>query len=268
MDRRSTLALLGVMSAGTLAGMPAAAFEDAGSPSSPIKDRVRHRTYRGKMLYLTDGIGEQGREWFTVTIQPDGTRTMRAQVEMDNIRLLRDVILTVDRDFSPIDAFVRIVREEKLLGSAWYLFSSHDAECEGQTATEGRFSHKFTSAERINLFTAHPVHCDAWLWASARRSPTHELYPWFNISLDPNGATAPSLIKMVPGHVIAKPIGPERISVRAGGFDTFHFQLASLLDTSPPLNTWVFGEDCIPVRLRSEYHHQTYELVELTGDPK
>ena len=52
---------------------------------------MSHRSYRGKMLYLTDGVGEMGREWFHVTVQPDGTRTMRATCEMDDDRLLRDV---------------------------------------------------------------------------------------------------------------------------------------------------------------------------------
>ena len=51
-----------------------------------------HRHYRGKMLYLTDGVGEMGREFFSVTVQPDGERTLRAQCEMDDDRLLRDVV--------------------------------------------------------------------------------------------------------------------------------------------------------------------------------
>ena len=29
---------------------------------------MNHRSYRGKMLYLTDGVGEMGREWFHVTV--------------------------------------------------------------------------------------------------------------------------------------------------------------------------------------------------------
>ena len=37
---------------------------------------MRHRAYRGRMLYLTDGVGEMGREFFSVTVQPDGERTL------------------------------------------------------------------------------------------------------------------------------------------------------------------------------------------------
>jgi hypothetical protein len=52
---------------------------------------MKHRSYKGKLLYLTDGQGEMGRETFHVTIQPDGTRTMRATCEMDDDRLISDV---------------------------------------------------------------------------------------------------------------------------------------------------------------------------------
>ncbi len=92
---------------------------------------MNHRTYRGKILYLTDGVGEHGREYFHVTIQPDGTRTMRATCEMDEDRLLRDVVVTVDQEWRPQDAFVRLSIEEKLVGSSWFRFTAGAAECQG-----------------------------------------------------------------------------------------------------------------------------------------
>ena len=45
---------------------------------------MNHATYRGKIVYRTDGKGEEGREFFSVTVQPDGSRTLRALCEMDN----------------------------------------------------------------------------------------------------------------------------------------------------------------------------------------
>lgn len=32
---------------------------------------MRHRTIIGKLAYLTDGVGEEGREYFHITVQPD-----------------------------------------------------------------------------------------------------------------------------------------------------------------------------------------------------
>jgi len=57
---------------------------------------MKHRSYRGRVDYIHDDIGERGREWFSVTVQPDGMRTLRSQCEMDDTRILRDVTYTVD----------------------------------------------------------------------------------------------------------------------------------------------------------------------------
>jgi len=69
---------------------------------------MNHRSYRGRVDYIHDDIGERGREWFSVTVQPDGMRTLRSQCEMDDTRILRDVIYTVDGQWRPIDSYVRI----------------------------------------------------------------------------------------------------------------------------------------------------------------
>jgi hypothetical protein len=79
---------------------------------------MQHRSYRGKVSYVTDGVGEMGREMFHVTIQPDGTRTLRATCELDDDRLLRDVVHTVDKDWRPVDAFVRLTIAEQTAGAA------------------------------------------------------------------------------------------------------------------------------------------------------
>ena len=98
---------------------------------------MRHRSYRGKVVYLTDNVGEMGREFFHVTIQPDGTRTMRAVCEMDDDRLLRDVVITLDPQWQPTDAFVRLTINEDFFGSSWFRFSPSEAECQALTKREG-----------------------------------------------------------------------------------------------------------------------------------
>ncbi len=62
-----------------------------------------------------------------------------------------------------------------------------------------------------------------------------------------------------------KYIGDERIDVTAGGFRTRHFQF--LVADKPPIEIWATGEDFIPVRMRWDLLRQSYELVELTGEP-
>jgi hypothetical protein len=230
---------------------------------------MKHRSYSGKVVYLTDGKGEMGREMFYVTIQPDGTRTMRATCEMDDDRLLRDVVITVNKDWQPTDAFVRLTIAEKFLGSSWFRFTDSTAECQGYTVKEGRINQVFETQGRTSKFGTHPVHGDAWGLAeftnrtpgaiSTRRGPT------FSSSHLPNGGSGPYLMP-TGDYIKRKFIGMEDITVKAGTFKAAHFQM--VFDQYPPIDIWATPEDCIPIRLRWDLLKQTYDLVELSGDAR
>lgn len=227
---------------------------------------MKHRSYQGKVVYLTDGKGEMGREMFYVTIQPDGTRTMRATCEMDDDHLLRDCVLSVDKQWHPLDAFVRLTINETLVGSTWYHFTDHTAECEGFTAEDGRFQQRFESEHRIRTFGAHPVHGDAWglaRWKRDKDKDPSTLGMAFSSSHMPNGGTGPKLevSDKVTRHEY---VGIEEITVPAGTFQTEHFQF--LVADYPPIDIWAIGNDCVPARLRWDLLEQTYDLVELNGD--
>ena len=127
-----------------------------------------HRSYRGKMLYITDGVGEMGREYFSVTVQPDGERTLRAQCEMDDDRLLRDVVLTVDREWRPREAFVRLAVDGRLMGSSWFRFTATHAECQGLTRREGRVTQQIDWPAGVESFGTHALHGDAWVMGRLR----------------------------------------------------------------------------------------------------
>jgi len=230
---------------------------------------MKHRAYSGKVLYLTDGIGEMGREMFYVTIQPDGTRTMRATCEMDDDRLLRDVVMTVDKDWQPVDAFVRISIQETLSGCSWFRFTETTAECEGYTAKEGRIHQVFQTPTRTVAFGTHPVHGDAWGLAGFKERVPGGIIAGQGISFTSshslNGGTGPSLMPM-SGRLRRRYIGLENIEVPAGAFKAHHFQM--LFSDYEPIDIWATDVDCIPIRLRSDTLKQTYDLVELHGDAR
>ena len=81
-------------------------------------------TLRGQIIYQHDTDGERGREWFTVTVSPEGVRTVRAQCEMDDAALLRDVVYSVDRHWNPLDCFVRLTQHGTFVGSSWFHFNN------------------------------------------------------------------------------------------------------------------------------------------------
>ncbi|MSO97748.1 MAG: hypothetical protein EXR11_05955 [Rhodospirillaceae bacterium] len=228
---------------------------------------MKHRSYRGKVSYITDGVGELGREMFYVTIQPDGTRTMRATCELDDDRLLRDVVATVDKEWYPLDAFVRLTSNETTAGSSWFRFTKSMAECEAITAKEGRVHQVFDIDERVRELGTHPVHADAWGLAQVNRNNAGPQAPSlrFSTSTQADGGSGPLLVPST-GRKQRRYIGRETIRVAAGTFEVEHFQ--DMFPDKPPSELWVTGEDYIPVRVQWSYRKQTYELTELSGDAR
>lgn len=226
-----------------------------------------HRSYRGKMLYLTDGVGEMGREYFSVTIQPNGERTLRAQCELDDDRLLRDVVLTVDSDWAPRDAFVRLTIDGKTVGSSWFSFATSLAECEGVLEQAGRLRQQFKTVSPIESFGTHSLHNDAWVVARLRSfSGDLASFPLatFTCSTLPNGGSGPSLIALDAGYSRIHDLGEEVVEVPAGTFTTRRIRID--VPGVDDFEVWAGGEDCLPVKLRSKGLRQTYELVEIEGD--
>lgn len=222
---------------------------------------MKHRAYRGRMVYLTGGK-ETGREFFSVTVQPDGTRSLRAQCEMDDDRLLRDVVLTVDADWRPVDAFIRLSLEEATVGSTWFRFGDGYAEAQGWTATQGRFQQRISTDGRAAFFGTHALHCDAWVAGRLRlhRGPEPFRFCDFTCSTLANGGSGPELIEVPAGYASVRDMGRARV----GDFDTHHIRIE--VPGVDDFDVWAGGEDCIPVRLSSDGLGQTYELVEVTGD--
>jgi hypothetical protein len=251
----------------SLVAVSGARGDDTQSTSAKSTATAIHRSYRGKMLYLSDGVGETGREWFHVTIQPDGTRTMRATCEMDDDQLLRDVVITIDGDWYPTDAFVRLSIAGDLVGTSWFHFTKNTAECQGFTAKEGRVTQTFSTEGRIGFFGAHQLHGDAWACATLGRDQGLEPDVAdlnFSSSHLPNGGSGPILIPTPADFMHKKFVGNERLTVAAGSFDTQHFQF--FVADFPPIDVWTLGSDFIPVKLRWDLLNQSYDLVELDGD--
>lgn len=227
---------------------------------------MRHTTYRGRIVYMTDGKGEDGRESFTVTVQPDGGRTLRAHCEMDNDELLRDVVLTLDGAWRPLDAFVRLTIGNAFQGSGWFRFSDTVLECETVTRDAGRLSQRLATPVWPPSFGGHPICCDTWHAKAAalrRKDDAREqAVEWIAMSSPlPNGGSGPSLSF---AHVDVEFCGTETITTPAGSFETTHVKNYSRRrGRDHPVEIWAWGEDFVPVRCRWDLLGQTYELVEL-----
>jgi hypothetical protein len=204
---------------------------------------MQHRTIKGKISFITDDIGEMGREWFTVTVHTDGSRTMRALTEMDDDDLVRDITYSVDEKFRPLDCFVRLTINDRFQGSGWFHFTETHAECESVTVDAGRISQRWPLQGRAPLFTCHSVAADAWgnaCFDYARKDETQTFFPRLTSSPLGNGGSGP---------VPAGKFTCDRLILNKGKI--------------PRFETWTSGPDFLPVQLRYDRLNQYYKLVEL-----
>ncbi|MGA0266654.1 MAG: hypothetical protein ACO3KY_12255 [Lysobacterales bacterium] len=244
-----------------------------------------HRTIKGHIHYTSDKPGrqgqERGREHYTITVHGDGRRTLRAHCEIDDApNVLRDVVLTLDRQWRTRDAFARLSVGDQTVGSSWFLFNDDHAECEGWTQERGRISERVDYDRQPAIFGTHPIQGDAWHLHSVDRShgPRVQVYDRFLMSsLDHRGATGPSLVWHDAGMKVEY-IGEERVSVGAGTFDAWHFCYgerdsgrmgSNETGEHPPYEVWVTAdEDFILLKAQvSGYMMTRYELVNLERYP-
>lgn len=226
---------------------------------------MRHRTFRGRIDYIHRKDGEIGREWFSVTVQPDGHRTLRAHCEMDDVELLREVVQTHDPGWLPVDAFVRLTQYGSFVGSSWFNFVDDGIRCEGVTADAGRFSQWLPTDGRVRLFASHPVaadgmQCAAYDHDSPERIQT--IRPWANSSPRPDGASGPMA---AIGKKVIEYMGVEEVTVPAGTFEARHYSLHPSRPDWTPLETWVTGPDYLFVKLSWDVFEADYVLAELDG---
>ncbi len=219
---------------------------------------MNHRTIRGKLLYLHDKRGETGREWFTVTVQPSGERTVRAQCEMEDDQVLRDVIWTMDAAWRPIDAYVRLSVGGAFQGAGWFRCQGNTVECEIDTADAGRLRQRLELGGPAAIFGAHPVSGDAMKVAPFDPDgPKRQTFEGVSTSPLPNGASGPILTAR---RFEFESLEPEEVSVPAGTFSCAHFMWH--FEEFPPIEIWNAGEDRVPVKLRWDLLDSDYVLSE------
>jgi len=243
---------------------------------------IPHRRIRGKLHYTSDKPGfvgvERGREYFNITVAEDGRRTLRTYTEIDDApNVMRDVTLSLNTDWRPEDAFVRISVGDKFMGSSWFRFTETEALCEGFTVLEGRFSQRYPLHNRVDGFGTHPIQADAWMTSVVDGPKPKSPGVYENIlmcSLDHRGASGP-MIMAHPKGVKLKFIARERITVKAGTFDTLHYRFAESTDDGvgetrnepgkhPPYDLWCTddGDRVCVLAFVTGYMMTRYELVE------
>ncbi len=236
---------------------------------------MAYRTIRGKILYTSKKPErmdeERGREYFTITQQPDGVDVLHAHCEIDDEPMVvRDVVAAMRHDdSSPVDCHVRLSVGHAFEGSGWFRFTDRHAECETYNRKDGRIEQRIELDKPVQWMQTHPIVGDALLMKAYDRARGPGKRFLDNVMLsspDHRGATGPLLFAMGFG---IQYVGEERITVGAGEFDAYHFQVTdtagNLPEEHPPYNVWCTADDdYILLKAGAEGYMMThYELVEL-----
>lgn len=219
------------------------------------------RRISGRIDYVHRQHGVTGREWWTLAVADDDTRTLTANCEMQDDAVQRDVVYSVDHDFRPQEAFVRLAVAGVLQGSAWFRFTDECAQAEGHNQVQGRFSQTLSTARRARVFAPHPVQSDAWQTAAydhALGNARQHIAPCFNPSPLANGGSGP-LLTQTDKHL--EYVGEEEVAVPAGVFACQHYRVYPK-DFEDPLELWVFGPDRILALCSWRLLDSRYELAE------
>jgi hypothetical protein len=238
---------------------------------------MAHRTLRGTIRYTSnkpDRLGqERGREYFMLTCQADGIRTLHAHCEIDDApNVVRDVLLSMDALGRPLDATVRLTVGDRFEGVGSMRFSEQLAECETLNQRDGRISQRLDLKARVPCLGAHPICGDALSLRLYDLSAGPGRQFFSNLMLtspDHRGASGPLLFPLGFG---LEYVGEERVTVAAGQFDARHFRYVDtagqLPQEHPPYDVWCTADDDY-VFLKGTvggYMQTYYELTELVDN--
>lgn len=226
---------------------------------------MQHRSIRGRLLY-TGPDGERGREWFTFTVHGDGGRILRAQTEIEEGQVLRDVTYALGADWRPRHCAISLRVMDRFVGSGWFLFDERQATCEAFTAAEGRISQRVATPGRVRAFGSHAITADGLMTAiyDYGGPPRQHFDNMYMSSYAFNGATGPYLLPISFGFDY---LGLEDVDVPAGRFRCHRLRYVlegSAVDGHPTYDNWVTADgDCVIVKaFVSAPKDYLYELVE------
>jgi len=233
-------------------------------------DSMSRRHYSGVIEAVGDNVGLRGTERFSVSVAPDGSRTLHATCEIFDRNVSKDIVYSVDASWRPIDSYVRLIKNGSLLGTGWYRFAEKYVELESWNRELGRVSQRVERDKPLRTFGPHPLSCDIWHLAAfdhASGERVQRMNDSMLSSLEHDGCSGPLLHPLDFG---IEYIGRERLKVRAGEFDVdrYQFRLEGALPQEHPLEElWCIPEDFVIVKIRvGGYLSTTYELVEYQGE--
>jgi hypothetical protein len=216
------------------------------------------RVSRGEYTYRT--LQQQrvrAREEWTLTVHPDGSRTMMSFVDNFDAAVQFNLVQRVDAEFRPLESFVIHWVGGQRRGSAY--FSVDRGRLRASVESAGTRTEEVIDVPAAFSLQPHPVATDGWrgYWYDKARRGVQSGKN-FNVGVAPD-AREPLRGKLE--DETAEWLGAETITVPAGTFETDHYRFRGTADM------WITGPDRLVVRYATVQADREYVLTRLQARP-
>jgi hypothetical protein len=231
-----------------------AAAQTEPNPDPSMKNANVVRGAKGTIVYRTIKNGTMlGGENWSLSVHPDGSRTMQALNRYGSPGVQRHVVYRVDAKFRPLDAYLLY-----WVGGQWRgtgFFSVHGDRLTAVANTpNGRLTHDIAVPENFS-FIPHPLSTDAWHMAYYDKAKGGA-QPITVYDMDGGAAGPQALLGRLYSQTL-RFLGAETLTTPAGTFVTDHFKIDDAVDI------YVTGPDVIMVKFVWTPADRVYELVKL-----
>lgn len=205
----------------------------------------------------------RGHEDWTVTVHPDGSRTVESFVDLRDQGHQSNVILRVDDRFRPLDAYANFWRFGAYGGAARFWLEDGtrvgDVLHSSVIGPSGNATHDLIVPDKFSL-RVHPVITEGWQVQSFDKTkPSPQTVALYNMV-----TTSSTGIKGI-GMLVDNEItyhGRETVTVPAGTFEADHYTFYF-----GRYDIWLWSEDQILVRYVAEANGREYRLTKLETGP-
>jgi hypothetical protein len=224
---------------------------------------VLSRRLSGRIAYRGPDGHETGHEHFDLSSHSGG-HMLRALCVLDDAALLRDVSLSMGRDWQPQDGYCRLVRDGREDAALWFDVGVDAVRVEGRVAGVPLPGRQIPTGGPLVYLGLHPLQGDALIVETRGTDRPGMFVPIKALtnSISPNGDEA---VGACPVRIDVAYMGPADVSVIAGDFAGRHYQLR-WRDEWPPADLWVRREDCLFLAMRWSHVPTTYELTAFTDE--
>ena len=177
----------------------------------------------GTIAYRDGGGEEIGRERFELASHQAG-HILRAFCEMDDISLLRDVTIAMDKFWHPIEGYCRVMIKGQLAAATWIAVDANGVTAASLLPEQRLVTEHLPLAEPLAYLGLHPLQGDA-LIAQIRGEDAPGAFRPINAvtnSISPNGDENLEAIAMTINVAF---IGHEMVTVTAGTFAARRYAL-------------------------------------------